>query len=451
MDHSTLRLQLVEQAFPAGRGLDVAAEAAARLRTFGLRRRLRPGGRVAVCVGSRGIDRLPQLVAAVCAAVREAGGEPVVVPCMGSHGGGRADGQRAVLAGLGVDERAVGAPICPEPAVTAVATSGFGPPVLTSRALAGADHVIVVNRVKPHTDFHGEVESGLVKMLVVGAGQHEGALSAHRLALRHGFPAVLRDHGERLLAALPVTCGVAVVEDQHHRAALLAVLAPEEFFTRERALLARARALLPRLPFDDLDVLIVDFLGKDVSGSGMDTNVVGRTGPGGIAPGDTRLGPAGAATPPEPRIRRIFVRDLTPASHGNASGIGRADFTTTRLLAKVDQAATALNCVTSMVPEEGRLPIAFASDREAVAACLLTAGVDDPARARVAWIRDTASLERLAVSTALLGEGRAEAAPLRPLGPPFALPYDADGNLRSPFPPRTAAAAGPAGASAVTS
>ena len=315
----------------------------------------------------------------------------------------------------------MGAEVVSSMDVVPVGESAFGVPVWASRDLAEADGVIVVNRVKPHTDFHGEVESGLVKMLVIGAGKHAGALSAHNLTVRHGFPAVLADHGERLLAGLPVLCGIAVVEDQREQTALLEVLRPDEFFAREPALLERARELLPRLPFAQLDVLVIDQLGKDVSGAGMDTNVIGRVSFWG-----------GGDRPTEPRITRIFVRGLTPATHGNACGIGMADFTTARCAAEMDRAATAVNCITSNCPEDARVPIACATDREAIAAAIQTAGVREPGEARLAWIRDTAHLERIAVSEALLDEVRAGEA-LRPAGPLFPLPYDENGDLRSPF------------------
>jgi hypothetical protein len=413
-------LQLVDQLFPRVAGVDVAAAVAEGLGRAGLEDSVRAGARIAITAGSRGIHDLPAVLRAAATAVRGAGGEPFVVPCMGSHGGATAAGQRAVLANLGVTAETVGAEVVSAMDAVAVAESALGGPVWAACDLAEADGIIVVNRVKPHTDFHGEVESGLVKMLVIGAGKHAGALSAHRLTVRHGFPAVLRDHGERLLAALPVLCGIALVED-HERTALLEVVRPEDFIAREAELLARARALLPRLPFDQLDVLVVDELGKDVSGAGMDTNVIGR------------MSFWGGGEPPDtPRITRIFVRGLTQATHGNACGIGMADFITTRCAAAIDRSATDINCITSNCPEDARLPIACASDREAIDACLQTSGVRDRAEARLAWIRDTAHLERLAVSEALLDEVRAGEA-LRPAGPLFPLPYDENGDLRSPF------------------
>jgi hypothetical protein len=411
----------MDQLFPPSVPVDVAGVVAEGLEHAGLRDSVRPGARIAITAGSRGIADLPAVLRAAAGAVREAGGDPFIAPCMGSHGGATAEGQRAVLGSLGVTRESVGAEIVSSMEVVSVGESGFGGQVWASRDVSEADGVIVVNRVKPHTDFHGEIESGLVKMLVIGVGKHAGAISAHGHTIRHGFPAVLRDHGEVLLAELPVLSGIAIVEDQREHAALIEVLRPDDFFTREPQLLERAKALLPQLPFDQLDVLVVDQLGKDVSGSGMDTNVVGRVSFWG-----------GGDPPAKPRITRIVVRGLTAASHGNAIGIGMADFTTKRCLAQVDRAVTSVNCITSNSPEDGRLPISCASDREAIQAATQTAGVSSVDEVRLAWIRDTAHLERIAVSEALLDEVRTRET-LRPAGPLFPLPYDENGDLRSPF------------------
>ena len=427
MRHDAPLLQLVHQRFPDGEEVDATSAVGQGLERIGLHDLVTREMRVGITAGSRGIRDLPAVLTATVAAVREAGGDPFIVPCMGSHGGATAEGQRAVLEGLGVTPATVGAEIVSTMDVVSVGEGALGAPVWAARDLAEAGGIIAVNRVKPHTDFHGEVESGLVKMLVIGAGKHAGAQSAHHLTVRHGFPAVLRDHGEVLVSGLPLLCGIALVEDQRERTALLEVLRPGEFFTREPALLARAYDLLPRLPFDQLDVLLVDRLGKDVSGTGMDTNVIGRCSFWG-----------GGEKPARPRVTRIVVRGLTEATHGNACGIGMADFTTARCAAEVDRAQTDVNCITSNCPEDARIPIACTNDREAVEAAIHTAGVS-PAGVRLVWVRDTAHLERIAVSEALLDEVRAGET-LRPAGPAlrlegslFPLPYDEGGDLRSPF------------------
>ena len=361
------------------------------------------------------------MLRAAVAAVREAGGDPFIAPCMGSHGGATAAGQRATLESLGVTEQTVGAPVVSSMDVVSVGESSFGVPVWAARDLAEADGVVVVNRVKPHTDFHGEVESGLVKMLVIGAGKHAGALSAHGLTVRHGFPAVLRDHGELLLAGLPVLCGIALVEDQRERTALLEVLRPDEFFAREHELLARAYELLPRLPFDQLDVLVVDRLGKDVSGTGMDTNVIGRCSFWG-----------GGEKPVRPRITRIFVRGLTRGHPRQRlrHRHGRLHHRALRRRGRPGRHRRQLHHLQlprgRAHPHRLRLRPGGGRGRPA------DRRHPDPDEARLAWIRDTAHLERIAVSEALLDEVRAGAA-LRPAGPLFPPPYDEKGDLRSPF------------------
>ncbi|HSL94903.1 MAG TPA: DUF362 domain-containing protein, partial [Thermoleophilia bacterium] len=370
----------------------------------------------ALTAGSRGIRDLAPILRTVATYVRSAGGEPFLVPCMGSHGGATADGQAEVLASLGVTEETVGAPVVSSMDVVTAGESRFGTPVWVARDLAEADAVVVVNRVKPHTDFRGPVESGLVKMLVIGAGKHRGAAEAHRVALRHGFPAVLEEYARLALARLPVIGGVAVIENQRDETAELGVLAAEHLFTRERELLERARRLTLSLPFDEIDCLVVDEMGKDISGAGLDTNVIGRM--------NSRCGAAAE----RPRITRIVVRDLTAASHGNAIGIGMADFTTTRLLAAVDREATAVNCITSMGPEDARLPIAFARDVEAVEAAFTTSGAASTAEFSLVWVRNTLALEELLVSTALLPAVTADPS-LELLGEPFPFPAGEDGSL----------------------
>ncbi|MBN2204938.1 MAG: DUF2088 domain-containing protein [Thermoleophilia bacterium] len=406
----------VRQRFEAPRVDDVAGRLEALLADSALTAHITPGARVALTAGSRGIRDLVPIMRTVITHVRNAGGEPFLVPCMGSHGGATAEGQAEVLASLGVTEHTVGAPVVSSMDVVAAGESRFGTPVWVARDLAEADAVVVVNRVKPHTDFRGPVESGLVKMLVIGAGKHRGAAEAHRVALRHGFPAVLDEYARLALARLRVIGGIAVIENQRDETAELAVVAADELFTREPELLERARRLTLSLPFDEIDCLVVDEMGKDISGAGLDTNVIGRM--------NSRCGDA----TDRPRIARLVVRDLTAASHGNAIGIGMADFTTARLLAAVDLDATAVNCITSMGPEDARLPIAFERDVEAVEAAFATSGAASTAEFSLVWIRNTLALEELLVSTALLPAVAADPS-LELVGEPFSFPARGDGSL----------------------
>jgi hypothetical protein len=384
------------------------------------------GPRVALTAGSRGIRDLAPALRTVAEVLRGLGCRPFVAPCMGSHGGATACGQLAQLEVLGITEESVGAPLVSSLDVVELATSRFGAPVVAGRDLAAADGIVPVNRIKPHTDFSGEIGSGIVKMLVIGMGKHRGAETAHRLALRHGFVPVLTEAAGHVLEHLPVLCALGIVEDQRDRTAAVELLDTraglDGLLPREKELQEESERLMPRLPFDELDVLVVDRMGKEISGAGIDCTVVGRR------------APMWQPQPPRPRIVRIYVRELTPASHGNAIGIGMADFVSRRLLDRVDRRATEVNCLTSAAPEDARLPVSFETDREAVAACLATCGVLQAADARLAWIRDTADLETLWVSEALLGDVAATP-DLEVAGAAVELPFDARGDLVSPFAP----------------
>lgn len=406
----------VRQRFPAHPAIDVVARLREQLDAMDLAGRITPGARVALTAGSRGVRDIVPVLRTLAARVRAAGGSPFVVPCMGSHGGATAEGQAEVLRSLGVTEDGVGAPVVSSMDVVPAGECRFGAPVWVARDLAQADAVIVVNRVKAHTDFFGPIESGLVKMLVIGVGKRAGAAEAHRLTIRHGFPAVLEEHARVTLAYLPVLCGVALIEDQTEQTVGVHVLEAGDIITREPALLERALDLMPSLPFDALDCLIVDEMGKEISGNGMDSKIIGR------------VDPSGSPSPQGPRIIRIVVRDLTHASHGNALGIGSADFTTKRLLAAIDEEATTINCVTSMAPEAARLPIAFERDVDAVRAAYATCGAASPDEFSLAWIRNTLCLEELLISTALLKAARSNER-LEVLGAPFVFPARRDGAL----------------------
>ncbi|MHB9005754.1 MAG: nickel pincer cofactor-dependent isomerase, group 22, partial [Limisphaerales bacterium] len=347
---------------------------------------LRPGSRVGVAVGSRGIAGLKPLVSVVIDTLRRSGALPFILPAMGSHGGATADGQLALLAEYGVTEAAMGVPFRAGMEVEVVGRTDDGHEVVCSVEALRADSVVLINRIKPHTDFRGELGSGLLKMSVVGLGKAVGAAAFHRAASRWGYERVLRAAARLLRQRLPVLAGVAIVENQRHETARIEVVPGGEIEAREGGLCAEAARLMPRLPFEELDLLIVDRMGKNISGTGMDPAVIGRMIHGySLAEDQERR---------SPHVRRLFVRDLTPESHGNAIGIGMADFTTRRLVEAMDRRVTVTNSLTALSLQGAKIPIYFDSDREALSAAIDTLALPDPTRARVVRIADTLSVER---------------------------------------------------------
>ena len=243
---------------------------------FEIGKKVKKGERIALTAGSRGIRDKPRVLKAIVERLKDLGASPFIVPCMGSHGGATAEGQTEVLESYGITEKYVGAPIVSSVEVQKIGQTKFGTPVLIDRNICKADKIIVVNRIKLHTDFKGEFESGLIKMMVIGMGKPEGALMAHRLTIKHGFPAVLTEVGSIILKKLPIFFGMGILENPFDETAFVELLKPQELFEKEKALLKKARKMMPRLPFEQIDILIVDELGKNISGAGMDTNVVGR-------------------------------------------------------------------------------------------------------------------------------------------------------------------------------
>jgi hypothetical protein len=379
-------------------------------------KKVKKGERIGLTAGSRGIKDKPKVLKTIIEHLKDLGAFPFVVPCMGSHGGATAEGQIEVLESLGITEKSVGAPILSSVEVEEIGRTKFGTPVLVDKNLLGADKIIVVNRIKPHTDFEGEIESGLVKMMAIGMAKPRGALMVHRLTIKHGFPAVLAEVGSILLNKLPIFFGVGIIENQYDETAFIDLLKPEEIVEKEKVLLKKAKELIPFLPFNQIDILIVDEIGKDISGAGMDTNVIGRN----LFIGGTKSN--------KPKITRIFVRDITEESHGNATGIGMADYITKRLVDKIDYTSTRINVTTGMSPENGRVPIFFKTDREALSIAHYNSGVFDPQDLRVLWIKNTLEIEYLYASEAFLNQARSNPR-LKILSKPFDFPFDQDGNL----------------------
>jgi hypothetical protein len=373
---------------------------------------VRAGQSVAVAVGSRGISNLPTLVAATVAYLKELGLQPFILPAMGSHGRADARHQAEVLQHLGITAAALGTPIISHMEVVTLGHLDSGAPVYLAKDAMEADHLVVINRVKPHTAFRAEVESGLCKMLAVGCGKHHGAQCMHTFGLGSSIvPAT-----EMILRRVPVLFGLAIVENPLDQVHTVRAVRPGEFVASDRQLLTLARRMLPRIPLDDLDILVVDEMGKNISGAGIDPNVIGfwrRDG--------------GAR---QPDYRTLIVLDLTPESGGNALGIGLADLTTRRVIDRMDLEATYTNTLTSGIWASARLPIALENDQKALDAAL--ARVPVPRKVRLARIINTLKLGTFWVSAALLPELQhrqrltVEAAPLT-------LQFDRAGRLL-PFP-----------------
>ncbi len=336
---------------------------------------------------------------------------------MGSHGGATAEGQRELIEGYGVTEEFVGAPIRSSMETVVVDTTPQGIPVHFDRQAWEADHVIVAGRIKPHTGFVGEIESGLHKMMLIGLGKTVGAAIYHKAIKDFTFLEIIRAVAESVIRKCRILCGVGIVENAYDETALIEAVAPENFYEREKALLKQARDWLPRLPFPDADLLIIDRIGKNISGTGMDTNVVGR-----------KYNDHAPTDLDDARVRRIFIRGLTEETHGNACGIGLAEFTTRRAAEQVDAEITKVNCVTAGHPTAAMLPIVYETDREAIEGALLTVGLTPPEKARVIHIADTLHLEHVFVSEAYAAEIPGQSR-LVEAGVPEAMKFDSGGFL----------------------
>ena len=427
MTESTSRLPRifrVRSRFERPRVEDAAATVRSELRRIGVMTSIRTGDRVAITAGSRGIADLPAILGAVVAEVRAAGGQPFLVPAMGSHGGATADGQRRVLQRLGVTESTCGCPIIASMETVVIGNAPLGFPIHFDRAAHEAQHVIVCNRIKPHTTLEGTIQSGLLKMLLIGLGKSRGAYIYHRAILEHRFDAIVQQVAHEVLARCPILAGVAIVENAYDETAVVEAVRPADFVTREPELLRLAYTLMPRLPFDPVDLLLVDRIGKDISGTGLDTSLVGRKhDPSSFGrPIETAGASAGA------HVRYIAVRDLTAATEGNAAGIGLVEFCRKRVIDKMDRDKTRLNAITAGHVEAARLPVDFQSDREILETALGSAGLAPLHATRLLWIRDTLGLAEVECSERYW-ESAARRSDLEILSELRSLPIGPHGNL----------------------
>src|SRR5215467_122831 len=409
------RMIRVRQTFPRPRVADIPRAVAATLGEAALR--IRAGDVVAVGAGSRGVANIDTIVGATVRALKDLGARPFVFPAMGSHGGATTEGQLSVLEHYGITEATMGCPVRATMDVVQVGEA-LGLPVWLDKYASEADWIGLVNRVKPHTDFKGSIESGLFKMMTIGLGKYRGAIQYHRTNINHGYEKVITSVGREMLAKARIGFGLGIVENGYDETARIEAFNAAELEQGERRLLKDAREWMARLPFSPIDVLIVEEVGKNISGSGMDTNVIGRpTNPHEPFPAD-------------PKILWIVALDLTDESYGNATGIGNADFASRRLVDKIDMKPTLINCITACAPNGAKVPATYDTDREAIETALSCIGLTPLEKARVIRIKNTLVLGEIEVSEALMAEATRRN-DLTPLGPPTSLPFDVAGRLRA--------------------
>lgn len=390
------------------------AHVAAEIRASGLARRIHPGDRIAITAGSRGIANIARIIAATATTIRELGGDPFVVPAMGSHGGGTAPGQIEILASLGVTEEAIGCPILATMDVIELGRTPSGAPAFLDRHAAEAAGIVVVNRVKKHTDFRAEIESGLLKIITIGLGKKRQADLVHS----YGAPGLVRlvpEVARLTLSTGRIWLGLAIEENGHDETAAVVAWEPEEIESRERALLADVKRRAASLPFDDIDVLIVDQMGKDISGTGLDTNVIGR------------FKVPGVAEPETPRVNKLITLDLTSASHGNAIGVGLNDLVSRRLVDKIDWDATYVNGITSGFLDRIKTPVTLPSDESTIYTAVSRLAPEAAERPRIVRILDTLHVVDLEISEGLFAEARERG--LEFVGTPSPLTFDDFGAL----------------------
>ena len=383
------------------------------IRSLHLENRVKPGQTVGITSGSRGVANIDRITRAVVDELKVLGLQPFIAPTMGSHGEATAEGQKRILEHYGITEAAMGCPIKSSMEVVEVGKVK-GTTVFCDKHCWEADHIVVVGRIKAHTDFDNDIESGLFKMMAIGLGKQHGAEHYHRAGHHYSYAEIFVLVGKAVLESGHVLFGLGIVENGYEETAKVKALLPKDFEAGEKVLLRESKQWMSRLPFDDIDILIVDELGKNISGAGMDPNIIGR--------------PSVQKAPKTPRIRKLYVRDVTPECDGNAIGVGMADFTTMKLIKQINYAAMHMNAITSGVPEAAKVPMGFNTDREALEVALGTIGLTAPEAARVVRIKNTLHLSEMECSEALLPEIKAHAR-LSVATDPAQMSFDAEGNL----------------------
>ncbi len=403
------RMMLIRQSFETLKLMDVPGEIVKRMDGLGLADKIMPGQSVAVACSSRGITNYRIIVKTIVEKLMSLGLKPFLIPAMGSHGAADAEGQKSVLENYGLGESFISAPIKSSLEVARIGETEDGIPVFIDKYAYEADRIVLVNRVKSHTEFEHEIESGIMKMAAIGLGKETGARLYHKGIMTHGYPRIITSVARKVLETGKILCGVGIVENGLSETALIDVADGSNLEEIEKDLLKEAKRLAPRLPFEDVDVLIIDEMGKDISGTGFDTKVVGRI-----------MMPLIALEPESPRIKRIVVCDLTKNTAGNADGVGLADFITQKLMNKIDMKALYVNALAGAEPEHAKIPMAMPSDLDAVKAAIDSVGLIPPDKLKIIRIKNTMQLGRVEVSEAYESElaRRGDLEIIRHLDPP---------------------------------
>jgi hypothetical protein len=383
----------IRQHFEAPTAQDIPQKIIRQVEKLDLKKKVETGETVAVACSSRGITNYSTIVKITIQALKSAGLKPFIFPAMGSHGASTAEGQTKVLENYGISEDTMDVPIFSSLNVVQIGETQDAVPVYIDKAATEADYIVPINRVKPHTEFEHSIESGLMKMMAIGMGKQKGASIYHQGIMVYGYPHVIETVGRRVLETGRILFGVGIVENGFGQTAKICVTGPEELEEKEKVLLKEAKKLSAGLPFEEVDVLIIDEMGKDISGTGFDTKVVGRIGM-----------PLVAKEPEAPKVKRIVVCNLTKNTDGNADGIGLADFVTRRLVDKIDMEALKVNAIAGAEPEHARIPMSLANDREALAVAIESVGLIPREELKLIRIKNTMHLAQVDVSTAYKDE-----------------------------------------------
>ncbi|MEW6662530.1 MAG: lactate racemase domain-containing protein [Bacillota bacterium] len=404
----------IRQIFDAPVIEDIEAAVAEQIKKDSIKERVKPGARIAVAVGSRGIANISRITKALVDNLKELGANPIIVPAMGSHGGATAEGQREVLATYNITEETMGVPIESSMEVVEIAKLENGYPVYLDKIASECDAIIPVNRVKPHTDFKGDYESGLLKMLSIGLGKHKGAAKIHTQGFSR-FNRLIPALGQEIINNSKVIFGLAILENAYDETAKIVSVEAEKICQEEIQLLAEAKAMMPKLLMSSIDVLIVNEIGKNISGNGMDPNITGRN----------VSGEPGFFAPP---IKKIVVLGLTEETHGNACGIGTADITTIKVVNSIDFTYTFNNVITSTELGGGKIPVFVNTDKEAIAVAVRCSNLVEPPDVKIVRINNTLELNEIEVSLPVLEElrGRPD---IEIISEPYTMEFDKEGNL----------------------